>query len=86
MKIKLLKEVRFRYSIFRIDKLMIQNSEYREMPLPFFVINDIRYECDRGVYTTREKALEGLARVVYNDYYRKVKGDEGASRYEKVWY
>lgn len=86
MKTRLLGEVRFRYSIHRIDKLLILDSGYKEMPLPFYVVSDIRYECDRGVYTTKEKALEGLARIIYSDYYRKVKGDGGASRSEKVWY
>lgn len=87
MKVKLLKKIRKRYTIIRIDELASNAGElyvYRsqQFGLPFFVLSDD--EDYFGFYATYAEARESLCKWIIQDYTEKFRHKNGKET--KVWY
>ena len=91
MKVKLLKKVRKRYSITRVDELASNAGECychiaKSYGLPFFVLND-NEDCfgwRDGYYKTLDEAITRLSKVIQKDYGEKFRHSDG--KQTKVWY
>ena len=98
MKVKLLKKIRKRFEIIRIDELSTNPTSaaliacYRNHGLPMFYVKDNEDSMDMWLWThsydrytkTKEEALDLIKQRIHNLYFEQFKHKEGKS--EKVWY
>lgn len=91
MKVKLLKKVRKRYSIARIDELAsnagnVYKGMGKSLGLPFFVLEDQNdsFGYQTEFFKTFEEARDKIIEWVISDYGEKFRHKDEVS--EKVWY
>ena len=90
MKTRLLKKIRKRYSITRVDWPDSNNNVFKAAAslygLPFFILEDKRSEFSIHdmFYKTFEEAYAQLCKTVLEDYAEKFRHVEGKST--KVWW
>lgn len=94
MKVKLLKKVRKRYTVTRVDQISLKQEHdqgfYKESKdkygLPFFVFRDNNddYGLRRCSFGTKENAIKEVLERIIRDYTTIVKKREGKE--STVWY
>jgi len=88
MKTKLLKKIRKRYSIERIDSISRDNQmwkdTYSHLKLPFYYFVDNYNDWHNAGFKTYEKAYSNLVDRINIDYSKYAKRNNNKS--EKIWW
>jgi hypothetical protein len=100
MKVKLLKKIRKRFSIIKVEELSSNPTYYdlvreAKLGLPYYVVDDNEFDTLQkdifstfaplqGVYKTHEKAINALHRNIVSLYSEKFRHKD--SKETKVWW
>lgn len=74
MKTKLLRKVRSRFAIVEVTHTRDEYNDWETIPVPFYILRDLRYHDTLGGWSSLEDAQDGLMRRIHGLYFDYLNG------------